>query len=106
MEQLNTSKADMVAKLSSLADELFPVTYEVKTTEVEVEQEVSSEDEGSSSSSPQPQTETVSYLAATIHPLNQDADVYKRQGQGGTGPVGKAGCPGCLPERSGPLLRL
>ena len=73
MEQLNTSEADMVAKLSSLADELFPVTYEVKTTEVEVEQKVSSENEGSSSSSPQPQTETVSYLAATIHPLNQDA---------------------------------
>ena len=67
MEQLGTSEADLRAKLAGL--ELFPVTYEVKTTEIEVEQEVSSEG-GSSSST---QTETVSYLVATIHPLNQDA---------------------------------
>ena len=67
MEQLGTSEADLRAKLTGL--ELFPVTYEVRTAEIEVEQEVSSEG-GSSSST---QTETVSYLAATIHPLNQDA---------------------------------
>ena len=67
MEQLGTSEADLRAKLAGL--ELFPVTYEVRTTEIEVEQEVSSEG-GSSSST---QTETVSYLVATIHPLNQDA---------------------------------
>ena len=36
-----------------------------------MEQDTSSEDEENSSSSPQ--TQTVSYLAATIHPLNQDA---------------------------------
>ena len=61
----------MVSKLETLADKLFPVTYEVKTAEVQVEQDTSSEDEENSSSSPQ--TQTVSYLAATIHPLNQDA---------------------------------
>lgn len=71
MEQLGTSEEDMTRKLSSLADKLFPVTYEVKTAEVQVEQDTSSEDEENSSSSPQ--TQTVSYLAATIHPLNQDA---------------------------------
>ena len=48
MEQLGTSEADLRAKLAGL--ELFPVTYEVKTTEIEVEQEVSSE--GGSSSIP------------------------------------------------------
>lgn len=71
MEQLGTSEADMVRKLSNLADKLFPVTYEVKTAEVQVEPDTSSEDEENSSSSPQ--TQTVSYLSATIHPLNQDA---------------------------------
>ena len=71
MEQLGTSEEDMVRKLSGLADKLFPVTYEVKTAEVQVEQDASSEDEDSDSGSPQ--TQTVSYLAATIHPLNQDA---------------------------------
>ena len=71
MEQLGTSEADMVRKLSNLADKLFPVTYEVKTAEVQLEQDTSSEDEENSSSSPQ--TQTVSYLSATIHPLNQDA---------------------------------
>ena len=71
MEQLGTSEEDMTRKLSNLADKLFPVTYEVKTAEVQVEQDTSSEGENSDSSSPQPQT--VSYLAATIHPLNRDA---------------------------------
>lgn len=71
MEQLGTSEADMVRKLSNLADKLFPVTYEVKTAEVQVEPDTSSEDEENSSSSPQ--TQMVSYLAATIHPLDQDA---------------------------------
>ena len=71
MEQLGTSQEDMTRKLSNLADKLFPVTYEVKTAEVQVEQDTSSEGEENSSSSPQ--TQTVSYLAATIHPLNQDA---------------------------------
>lgn len=71
MEQLGTSEEDMVRKLSNLADKLFPVTYEVKTAEVQVEQGTSSEDEENSSSSPQ--TQSVSYLAATIHPLNQEA---------------------------------
>ena len=71
MEQLGTSQEDMARKLSSLADKLFPVTYEVKTAEVQVEQDTSSEDEENPSSSPQ--TQTVSYLSATIHPLNQDA---------------------------------
>ena len=71
MEQLGTSEEDMFRKLSNLADKLFPVTYEVKTAEVQVEQDTSSEEEESSSDSPQ--TQTVSYLAATIHPLNQDA---------------------------------
>ena len=71
MEQLGTSQEDMFRKLSNLADKLFPVTYEVKTAEVQVEQDTSSEDEENSSS--RPQTQTVSYLAATIHPLNQDA---------------------------------
>ena len=71
MEQLGTSEEDMVRKLSNLADKLFPVTYEVKTAEVQVEQGKSSEDEENSSSSPQ--TQSVSYLAATIHPLNQEA---------------------------------
>ena len=61
----------MVRKLSNLADKLFPVTYEVKTAEVQVEPDTSSEDEENPSSSPQ--TQSVSYLAATIHPLNQDA---------------------------------
>ena len=68
MEQLGTSEEDMARKLSSLADKLFPVTYEVKTAEVQV---ASSEDEENPSSSPQ--TQAVSYLAATIHPLNQEA---------------------------------
>lgn len=71
MEQLGTSEADMVRKLSNLADKLFPVTYEVKTAEVQLEEDTSSEEEESSSDSPQ--TQTVSYLAATIHPLDQDA---------------------------------
>ena len=71
MEQLGTSQEDMARKLSSLADKLFPVTYEVKTAEVQVEQDTSSEEEDNSSSSPQ--TQSVSYLAATIHPLKQDA---------------------------------
>lgn len=71
MEQLGTSEEDMTRKLSNLADKLFPVTYEVKTAEVQVEQDTSSEGEENSSS--RPQTQTVSYLAATIHPLNQDA---------------------------------
>ena len=71
MEQLGTSQEDMARRLSNLADKLFPVTYEVKTAEVQVEQDTSSEDEENSSSNPQ--TQTVSYLAATIHPLNQDA---------------------------------
>ena len=71
MEQLGTSQEDMARKLSSLADKLFPVTYEVKTAEVQVEQDTSSEGEENDSSSPQ--TQSVSYLAATIHPLNQDA---------------------------------
>ena len=68
MEQLGTSQEDMARKLSSLAGKLFPVTYEVKTAEVQV---ASSEDEENPSSSPQ--TQAVSYLAATIYPLNQDA---------------------------------
>ena len=68
MEQLGTSQEDMARKLSSLAGKLFPVTYEVKTAEVQV---ASSEDEENPSSSPQ--TQAVSYLAATIHPLNQEA---------------------------------
>ena len=71
MEQLGTSEEDMVRKLSNLADKLFPVTYEVKTAEVQVEPDTSSEDEENPSS--RPQTQTVSYLSATIHPLNQDA---------------------------------
>ena len=71
MEQLGTSEEDMVSKLETLADKLFPVTYEVKTAEVQVEPDTSSEDEENPSSSPQ--TQTVSYLSATIHPLNQDA---------------------------------
>ena len=71
MEQLGTSQEDMTRKLSNLADKLFPVTYEVKTAEAQVEQDTSTEGENSDSSSPQPQT--VSYLAATIHPLNQEA---------------------------------
>ena len=71
MEQLGTSQEDMARKLSNLADKLFPVTYEVKTAEIQVEQDTSSEGPDSDSSSPQAQT--VSYLAATIHPLDQDA---------------------------------
>lgn len=71
MEQLGTSQEDMARKLSNLADKLFSVTYDVKTAEVQLEQDTSSEEEESSSDSPQ--TQTVSYLAATIHPLNQDA---------------------------------
>ena len=71
MEQLGTSEEDMARKLSNLADKLFPVTYEVKTAEIQVEQDTSSEGPDSDSSSPQAQT--VSYLAATIHPLDQDA---------------------------------
>ena len=71
MEQLGTSQEDMARKLSDLADKLFPVTYDVKTAEVQVEQDTNSEEEESSSNSHQ--TQTVSYLAATIHPLDQDA---------------------------------
>lgn len=71
MEQLGTSEEDMARKLSNLADKLFPVTYDVKTAEVQVEQDTNSEEEESSSNSHQ--TQTVSYLAATIHPLDQDA---------------------------------
>ena len=71
MEQSGTSQEDMARKLSNLADKLFPVTYEVKTMEVKVETEENVEDEENSSSSPQ--TQTVSYLSATIHPLNQEA---------------------------------
>lgn len=71
MEQLGTSEEDMARKLSNLADALFPITYEVETAEIQVEQDTSSEDEENSSSNPQ--TQTISYLAATIHPLNQDA---------------------------------
>ena len=72
MEQLGTSEKDMVRKLSNLADKLFPVTYEVKTAEVQVEPDTSSDNDEESTSS-NPPTQTVSYLAATIHPLNQDA---------------------------------
>lgn len=68
MEQLETSEEDMVSKVEALVGKLFPVTYEVKTAEVQV---ASSEDEENPSSSPQ--TQAVSYLAVTIHPLNQDA---------------------------------
>ena len=71
MEQLGTSEEDMTRKLSSLADKLFPATYEVKTMEVKVETGENVEDEENSSS--RPQTQTVSYLSATIHPLNQEA---------------------------------
>ncbi len=62
----------MVSKLETLADKLFPVTYEVKTAEVQVEPDTSSDNDEESTSS-NPPTQTVSYLAATIHPLNQDA---------------------------------
>ena len=72
MEQLGTSEEDMVSKLEALADKLFPVTYEVKTAEVQVEPDTSSDNDEESTSS-NPPTQTVSYLAATIHPLNQDA---------------------------------
>ena len=72
MEQLGTSEEDMVSKLETLADKLFPVTYEVKTAEVQVEPDTSSDNDEESTSS-NPPTQTVSYLAATIHPLNQDA---------------------------------
>lgn len=72
MEQLGTSEEDMFRKLSNLADKLFPVTYEVKTAEVQVEPDTSSDNDEESTSS-NPPTQTVSYLAATIHPLNQDA---------------------------------
>lgn len=71
MEQLETSEEDMVSKVEALVGKLFPVTYEVKTAEVQVEPDTSSEDEENSSDSPQ--TQTVSYLSATIHPLNQEA---------------------------------
>ena len=72
MEQLGTSEQDLQAKLAAVSDQLFPVTYEVKTAEVQVEPDTSSDNDEEDTSS-NPPTQTVSYLAATIHALNQDA---------------------------------
>lgn len=59
LEQQGTDPDDMAEKLSSVASDMFPVTYEVKETE----QTVANED-GSSS------VQTVQYVECTIHPFD------------------------------------
>lgn len=59
MEQKNTDKADMIAKMEAVANRMFPVTYEVKTTTRTV-----TTSDGSES------TETVTYVECTIHPFD------------------------------------
>ena len=59
MEQKGTSKDDMISKMEAVADKMFPVTYEVKTTTRTVTAEDGSET-----------TETVKYVECTIHPFD------------------------------------
>lgn len=59
MEQQGTSKDDMIAKMSNVADRMFPVTYVEKTTEVTI-------DNGDGTTS----TQTVTYVECTIHPFD------------------------------------
>lgn len=59
MEQKGTSKDDMISKMEAVADKMFPVTYEVKTTTRTVTAEDGSET-----------TETVTYVECTIHPFD------------------------------------
>lgn len=58
LQQRNTSKENMLEKLRSVADSMFPVTS------IEREVERSSTDESSS------ETETVKYVECTIHPFD------------------------------------
>lgn len=60
MEQHNTSKDDMQSKLRGVAQDMFPVTYEVKTGEKAV-----TAGDGSTS------TQTVSYVECTVHPFDE-----------------------------------
>lgn len=59
MEQKGTSTEDMIAKMSAVADRMFPVTSEEKTST----QTVTAED-GTES------TETITYIECTIHPFD------------------------------------
>lgn len=68
MEQRGTTKGDMQAKLRSVVDKMFPVTYEVKEIERVVESTEPPE-EGEEPS--EPRTEIVQYVECTIHPFDQ-----------------------------------
>ncbi len=59
MNQKGTSKDDMISKMNNVADQMFPVTYVVKTSTKTV-----SNGDGTTS------TQTVSYVECTIHPFD------------------------------------
>lgn len=61
MGQRGTTKADLQSKLNAVTDQMYTVTYEVKSTQVPVE------NEGGDGET----QETVQYVACTIHPFDQ-----------------------------------
>lgn len=71
LEQKDTSKTDLTAKLKGVAGSMFPVT---KDGEGEVEQEVTATPAPSPSpgASPAPATVTVKYVKCTIHQFDSD----------------------------------
>lgn len=68
MEQRGTSQGDMEAKLRSVMDKMFPVTYVDKEFEREVEKEEVLEDGTAVITT---EMETVQYVECTIHPFDQ-----------------------------------
>ena len=64
LQQRGTSKENMLEKLQSVADSMFPVTS------IEREVERSSTDESS------PETETVKYVECTIHPFDNSVIIH------------------------------
>lgn len=62
MGQRGTSKADMTAKLSAVANRMFPVSYEAEERTVIVKNEAGEDEE-----------ETVAYVVCTIHPFAHSA---------------------------------
>lgn len=75
MEQKGANKEDMTAKLSAVIGSMFPVTYEVRETEVLVETPAPPEGEESEGTEPEadpePVYETIQYVVCTIHPFNE-----------------------------------
>lgn len=61
MTQKGTTKTDLQNKLNAVKSQMFPVTYEARSTII-----TTTNDEGEST------TETISYVECTIHPFNKD----------------------------------